>query len=219
MWKIGEKICFKNLSIFGKKPWYPRDPMIFWDFRFCHIVAPLYRKTRATAKVTSQNAHHGFYHIFPRSNHAWKREQIQEVWVLARIIAVYLKMGSRLTCLLTFYGHFYWQSIHVFIDSFIDICIHIFIGILLTVSFPFSSTFLLTFLSTFLLTFLSTFLLTCLLTFLSTFLLTFWLTRKREEEGVDPFLKSNDPTPQGGEKRKHTHTHTHTRVRAHTQHT
>ena len=43
------------------------------------------------------------------------------------------------------------------------------------------------------------FLLTFLLKFVLTFLLTFLLTRRGKEEGVDFSLKSDDPTPEGGE--------------------
>ena len=45
------------------------------------------------------------------------------------------------------------------------------------------------------LTFLLPILLTCSLAFLLTF-----IDGRREEEGVDLLLKSNDPTPEGGEK-------------------
>ena len=97
-------------------------------------------------------------------------------------------------------------SADIFIVNSIDISICISIDILLT----FLSTFLLAFLVTFLLTFLltlslaslSTFLSSFLLTFSLTFILTFWLARRREEEGVDFFLKSNNPTPKGGESMK-----------------
>ena len=55
--------------------------------------------------------------------------------------------------------------------------------------------------ATFLLTFWLTFVLTRWLTCLLTFRLTFWLTRRRDEgrKEVDFFLKSNNPTLEGGE--------------------
>ena len=86
---------------------------------------------------------------------------------------------------------------------FRSIVVYLKLGSQLTFLLTFLLTSLLTFWLTFwltsLLTFLLTFWLTFLLTFLLTFWLTFWLTRRREEEGVDFFLKSNNPTPTGGE--------------------
>ena len=92
-------------------------------------------------------------------------------FILLRSIVVYLKSGSRMT---------------FFVFSFI-----FFKSIVVYLKLSSRLTFLLSFLCAFLLTFSLAFLLT-----LNLHLLT---RRREEDEGVDLFLKSNDPTPEGGE--------------------
>ena len=97
-------------------------------------------------------------------------------FILLRSIVVYLKSGSRMTFFV--FSFIFFKSIVVYLK----------LGSRLT----------------FLLTFLCAFLLTFSLAFLLTFNLHLLTRRREEEEGVDLFLKSNDPTPEGGEKKKKT---------------
>ena len=153
----------------------PRDPRIFWIFWFCGMC-------RCFLYVSLWSG--SIFCNFP--SFSSKVSLCTSNWVLGWhffVIFLYFlqkyrcvpKIGFSATFLLTF---------------------------LLAFFLTFILAFLLTFLLAFLLKFL-TFVLTFLLTFLSAFVLTFWLTRRREEEwrseGVDLFLKSNNPTPEGGE--------------------
>ena len=106
---------------------------------------------------------------------------------------MYLKSGSRLTFFLIFL-HFLQKyrcvlkigfsadiSINIFIDIFIDISIDISIVIFIYMS-------------------IVIFIYISIVIFIDIHIDILTFIDKEEEEGVDLFLKSNDPTPEGGEK-------------------
>ena len=111
-------------------------------------------------------------------------------FILLRSIVVYLKSGSRLTFFLIFL-HFLQKyrcvlkigfSADISINIFIDIFIVIFIDISIDIS-------TVIFIDISIVTFID----------IHIDILTFIDKEEEEEEGVDLFLKSNDPTPEGGE--------------------
>ena len=112
-------------------------------------------------------------------------------FILLRSIVVYLKSGSRLTFFLIFLHFLQKYRCVLKIGFSADISINIFLVIFIVISSDISID-----ISTVIFIDIS------IVTFIDIHIdiLTFIDKEEEEEEGVDLFLKSNDPTPEGGEK-------------------